>query len=291
MFENFTKSHKEVNGIKINYRIGGQGKPLLLLHGYPQTHIMWRKIAPLLAKDYTVVCSDLRGYGDSDKPQSDTEHKTYSKTVMAKDQHDLMTSLGFDEYFLIGHDRGARVAHRMAIDYKESIIKLAVLDIVPTLHVFQTTEQILAKRYYHWFFLSQPYPHPETLIGNSIEYYLKSKLAMWGNTKNFICDEALNEYLRCFSNKETIHATCEDYRAGASIDLIEHKKDFDNKINCPLLVLWGEKGTVEELYDPINVWKNWATNVVGSSINCGHFLPEESPNETYKKIINFLRLS
>ena len=217
MFDNFNKSIKKVNGININYRIGGQGKPLLLLHGYPQSHIMWRKIAPMLSKEFTVVCPDLRGYGDSDKPKSDNTHKAYSKSVMAKDQHALMLSLGFEKYFIVGHDRGARVAHRMAIDYKESILKLAVLDIVPTLHVFDNTEKKLAKRYYHWFFLIQPYPHPETLITNSAEYYLKSKLAMWGNTKNFISDEALSEYLRCFT-KETIHATCEDYRAGASID-------------------------------------------------------------------------
>ncbi len=287
MFDNFNKSIKKVNGININYRIGGQGKPLLLLHGYPQSHIMWRKIAPMLSKEFTVVCPDLRGYGDSDKPKSDNTHKAYSKSVMAKDQHALMLSLGFEKYFIVGHDRGARVAHRMAIDYKESILKLAVLDIVPTLHVFDNTEKKLAKRYYHWFFLIQPYPHPETLITNSAEYYLKSKLAMWGNTKNFISDEALSEYLRCFT-KETIHATCEDYRAGASIDLIEHKNDFDNKIECPLLVLWGSKGTVEELYDPIEVWKEWATKVTGKSLNCGHFLPEELPDDTYKEIKTFL---
>ena len=153
MFDNFNKSIKKVNGININYRIGGQGKPLLLLHGYPQSHIMWRKIAPMLSKEFTVVCPDLRGYGDSDKPKSDNTHKAYSKSVMAKDQHALMLSLGFEKYFIVGHDRGARVAHRMAIDYKESILKLAVLDIVPTLHVFDNTEKKLAKRYYHWFFL------------------------------------------------------------------------------------------------------------------------------------------
>ena len=289
MFKNFEISNRKVNGVKINFRIGGKGKPLLLLHGYPQTHIMWREVAPLLAKRFTVICSDLRGYGDSDKPKSDKEHKTYSKTVMAKDQHELMKSLGYSEYFVVGHDRGARVAHRMAIDYKKSILKLAVLDIVPTLHVFENTEQILARRYYHWFFLIQPFPHPETLIGNSVKFYLKSKLSMWGGREKFIKNEILNEYLRCFANKDTIHATCEDYRAGASIDLIEHKKDFNKKIICPLLVLWGKKGTVEELYNPINVWKDWALDVKGESINCGHFLPEEKPEDTYNAIINFLK--
>jgi len=289
MFDNFELSNKKVNGVKINFRIGGSGKPLLLLHGYPQTHVMWRKTAPLFAKNFTVICSDLRGYGDSDKPSSDKEHKTYSKTVMAKDQHELMKSLGYSEYYVAGHDRGARVAHRMAIDYKDSVLKLAVLDIVPTLHVFENTEQNLARRYYHWFFLIQPSPHPETLIGNSTEFYLKSKLAMWGSREGFITNEILNEYLRSFSNKNTIHATCEDYRAGASIDLIEHKRDFNKKIICPLLVLWGKKGTVEELYDPIKVWKDWAIDVKGSSLNCGHFLPEEKPNDTYNAIIKFLK--
>tara|TARA_B100000686_G_C16803998_1_gene988419 strand:- start:103 stop:972 length:870 start_codon:yes stop_codon:yes gene_type:complete len=288
MFKNFQLSNKKVNGVKINFRIGGTGKPLLLLHGYPQTHIMWREIAPSLAKNFTVICSDLRGYGDSDKPASDKEHKTYSKTVMAKDQHELMKSLGYNEYFVIGHDRGARVAHRMAIDYQGSVLKLVVLDIVPTLHVFENTEQNLARRYYHWYFLIQPFPHPETLIANSAEFYLKSKLAMWGSREGFIKNEILDEYLRCFANKDTIHATCEDYRAGASIDLIEHKRDFNKKIVCPLLVLWGKKGTVEELYNPIKVWNDWALNVRGNSLDCGHFLPEEKPEDTYNAIINFL---
>ena len=287
MFNNFKKAIAKVNGIKINYRIAGNGPPVLLLHGYPQTHIMWREVAPLLAKNYTVVCSDLRGYGDSEKPISDDEHKTYSKSVMGKDQHELMNYLEFDKYYLVGHDRGARVAHRMAIDYQEAIQKLIVLDIVPTLHVFENTEQTLARRYYHWFFLIQPYPHPETLINNSVEFYLKSKLAMWGSREGFISEEALSEYLRCFSNKDTIHASCEDYRAGASIDLVEHKRDYEKKIKCPLLVLWGKKGTVEELYNPIEVWKNWANNVSGEALECGHFLPEEKPKETYQYIIDF----
>ena len=288
MFKNFKQDIIEVNGVNINYKIGGKGEPLLLLHGYPQSHVLWRKIAPLFAENYTVICSDLRGYGDSDKPQSDKKHLTYSKKTMGLDQNELMKKLGFKEYFLVGHDRGGRVAHRMAIDFKENIKKISVLDIVPTSHVFKNTNAILAKRYYHWFFLIQSYPLPETMIGNDPEYYMRSKLQMWGANNEYLTEEIIQEYLRCFTT-ETIQASCEDYRAGASIDLVHHEEDFDKKISCPLQVLWGSKAFVEELYDPIKVWKEWALNVEGQSIDCGHFLPEESPVETYNAIINFFK--
>lgn len=288
MFKNFKQDVIEVNGVNINYKIGGKGEPLLLLHGYPQSHVLWRKIAPLFAENYTVICSDLRGYGDSDKPQSDKKHLTYSKKTMGLDQNELMKKLGFNEYFLVGHDRGGRVAHRMAIDFKENIKKVSVLDIVPTSHVFKNTNAILAKRYYHWFFLIQSYPLPETMIGNDPEYYMRSKLQMWGANNEYLTEEIIQEYLRCFTT-ETIQASCEDYRAGASIDLVHHEEDFDKKISCPLQVLWGSKATLEELYDPIKVWKEWALNVEGQSIDCGHFLPEESPIETYNAIINFFK--
>ena len=288
MFDNFKQDFIEVNGVNINYKIGGQGEPLLLLHGYPQSHILWRKIAPLFAKDYTVICADLRGYGDSDKPKSDEKHLTYSKKTMGLDQNELMKKLGFNKYFLVGHDRGARVAHRMAIDFKESIKKISVLDIVPTSHVFKNTNAILARRYYHWFFLIQSYPHPETMIGNDPEYYIRSKLQMWGANNQYLTEDIIKEYLRCF-NTESINASCEDYRAGASIDLVHHEEDLHKKISCPLQVLWGSKATVEELYDPVKVWKEWAINVEGESIDCGHFLPEENPIETYNAIIKFLK--
>ena len=288
MFEQFKQDKINVNGININYKIGGKGEPLLLLHGYPQSHILWRKIAPLFAENYTVICPDLRGYGDSDKPESDKSHLTYSKKNMGLDQNELMKKLGFNEYFLVGHDRGGRVAHRMAIDYKENIKKISVLDIVPTSHVFKNTNALLARRYYHWFFLIQSFPHPETMIGNDPEYYIRSKLKMWGANDEYLTEDVLQEYLRCFT-PETIHASCEDYRAGASIDLKHHEEDLHKKISCPLQVLWGAKATVEELYDPVKVWKEWAINVEGKSIDCGHFLPEESPIETYDAIIKFLK--
>ena len=288
MFEQFKQDKINVNEININYKIGGKGEPLLLLHGYPQSHILWRKIAPLFAENYTVICSDLRGYGDSDKPESDKSHLAYSKKNMGLDQNELMKKLGFNEYFLVGHDRGGRVAHRMAIDYKENIKKISVLDIVPTSHVFKNTNALLARRYYHWFFLIQSFPHPETMIGNDPEYYIRSKLKMWGANDEYLTEDVLQEYLRCFT-PETIHASCEDYRAGASIDLKHHEEDLHKKISCPLQVLWGAKATVEELYDPVKVWKEWAINVEGKSIDCGHFLPEESPIETYDAIIKFLK--
>ena len=288
MFEQFKQDKINVNEININYKIGGKGEPLLLLHGYPQSHILWRKIAPLFAENYTVICPDLRGYGDSDKPESDKSHLAYSKKNMGLDQNELMKKLGFNEYFLVGHDRGGRVAHRMAIDYKENIKKISVLDIVPTSHVFKNTNALLARRYYHWFFLIQSFPHPETMIGNDPEYYIRSKLKMWGANDEYLTEDVLQEYLRCFT-PETIHASCEDYRAGASIDLKHHEEDLHKKISCPLQVLWGAKATVEELYDPVKVWKEWAINVEGKSIDCGHFLPEESPIETYDAIIKFLK--
>ena len=288
MFNNFKVDKTVVNDIKINYRVGGSGPPVLLLHGYPQTHIMWRKVAGNLAKKFTVVCSDLRGYGDSDKPASDKKsHLVYSKYNMASDQHKLMLKLGFKKYFLVGHDRGARVAHRMAINYNKSIFRVVFLDIIPTNSVFETDNQNLATRYYHWFFLIQKSPFPEKLIGLNPELYLREKLKMWGKTNTFIEPEAMKEYIRCFSNSKTIHATCEDYRAAATIDIAHHKKDRAKKIDIPVLVLWGKYGTVGKLYDPVKVWRKWAKNVEGYSLKCGHFLPEEKPKETLKAIQRF----
>ena len=205
----------------------------MLLHGYPQTHVMWRKIGPDLSKNYTVVCPDLRGYGDSDKPPSDSEHYNYSKKIMSQDQAELMKSLGFDKYIVIGHDRGARVAHRMGIDFSENIKKIILMDIVPTNHVFENTEQILATKYYHWFFLIQKHPFPEKMIGKDPEFYLRSKLTMWGINSDYMSEKIIKEYLRCFKNSETIRASCEDYRAGATIDIKHHNIDRQKKISCP----------------------------------------------------------
>ena len=289
MFDDFKSAKLKSNKINIHYKIGGKGYPILMLHGYPQTHIMWRKVAPILSKDYTVVCSDLRGYGDSDKPSSDVIHRNYSKREMAKDQAELMELLGFKKYIVVGHDRGARVAHRMGLDYKDKIDKIVLMDIVPTNHVFETADMTLATRYYHWFFLIQKSPFPEKLIEKDPEFYLRSKLFMWGLNEQYMSEDVITEYLRCFSNPDTIRASCEDYRAGATIDMEDHNNDYDKKIECPLLILWGKKGTVEELYDPIEVWKKWGKNVHGFSLDCGHFIPEERPEETVDYIKKFLR--
>jgi len=289
VFDGFKSAKIKSNKININYKIGGKGYPILMLHGYPQTHIMWRKIAPILSQNYTVICSDLRGYGDSDKPSSDVIHRNYSKKEMAKDQAELMELLGFKKYIVVGHDRGARVAHRMGLDYQDKISKMVLMDIVPTNHVFDTANMTLATRYYHWFFLIQKHPFPEKLIGKDPEFYLRSKLSMWGLNEQYMSEDVVTEYLRCFSNPDTIRASCEDYRAGATIDMEDHNNDYDKKIECPLLILWGKKGTVEELYDPIEVWNKWAKNVQGFSLDCGHFIPEERPEETIDYIKNFIR--
>ena len=218
MFSSFIKEKIKVSGTDINLVRGGEGPPLLLLHGYPQSHVMWHKVAPKLAKQFTLVISDLRGYGDSGKPPSDDDHFNYSKRATARDQVEVMSKLGHDHFMVAGHDRGARVGHRMAIDYSDKVNKLCVLDIVPTYRVFADANKQLATMYWHWFFLIQKAPLPETLIGNNVEFYLRTQFRSWGNSSDYVTEEAFTEYYRCLQNSETIRATCEDYRAGASID-------------------------------------------------------------------------
>ena len=287
MFEGFERKRISVSEAEINLVIGGKGPPLLLLHGYPQTHVLWHKIAPRLADNFTVVASDLRGYGDSSKPKSDDKHETYSKRATARDQVEMMEALGFESFYLAGHDRGGRVAHRLSLDHPSRVMKLAVLDIAPTHKVFADTDQAMATAYYHWFFLIQPYDLPERLIGNDAEYYLKKKLGQWGRDERAFTPEAMAEYIRCFSNPETIHASCEDYRAGASVDLEHDEADMRSKIACPLLVLWGGKGFVDRAYDVLETWRERASDVRGEAFDCGHFLPEEKPEETYHALANF----
>ncbi len=287
MFEEFERKRIAVGGAEINLVIGGKGPPLLLLHGYPQTHVLWHKIAPRLAEDFTVVASDLRGYGDSAKPKSDDRHESYSKRATARDQIEVMAALGFEKFHLAGHDRGGRVAHRLTLDHPERVTKLAVLDIAPTHKVFAETDQAMATAYYHWFFLIQPYDLPERLIGNDAEYYLKKKLGQWGRDESAFTPEAMAEYIRCFSDPATIHASCEDYRAGAGIDLEHDEADMDARIACPLLALWGRKGFLERTYDVLEVWRERASDVRGEALDCGHFLPEEKPEETYRALVEF----
>lgn len=287
MFEEFTHHRISTSGATINLVKGGTGKPLLLLHGYPQTHIMWHKVAPLLCDRFTVICSDLRGYGDSDKPSSDPTHFTYSKRATAQDQVEVMAALGFERFFAAGHDRGGRVLHRLILDHPERVEKAAVLDIVPTRTIFQTVNKELAIAYEHWFFLSQPYDFPERLIGNDPEFYLRTKMNQWSANPNSFTDEAMAEYIRCFSNRQTIHATCEDYRAAATIDLEHDEIDINSKIQCPLLVLRGARGVMERRYDVLETWRERAVNVTGKALDSGHFLPEEAPQETVDALLDF----
>lgn len=289
MFEGFATLDLSTSSTTIHARVGGSGPPLLLLHGYPQTHVIWHKIAPRLAERFTVVATDLRGYGDSGKPASDPSHAAYSKRTMAADQVEAMALLGHHRFAVAGHDRGARVAHRMALDHPDAVERLALLDIVPTRTVFATVNQAVATGYYHWFFLIQPEPLPETMIGHDPAFYLREKMKRWcGAYKDAITAEAFAEYLRCFADPVCIHATCEDYRAAASIDLVHDEADLAHKIGCPLLVLWGETGLVGRNYDVLAVWRERAVDVRGRSFPCGHYLAEECPEETLAALLAFL---
>ncbi len=266
--------------IEISYLIGGNGPPLLLLHGFPQTKAIWSQTAPELAKRFTVVAADLRGYGASSKPQGTPDHSTYSKRSMASDQQALMASLGFEHFFLIGHDRGGRVSHRLAMDFPDSVLRLMVLDISPTLKMYDNTSMEFAKGYWHWFFLIQPEPVPETLIGANPEYWLKNHMGRHAGTGIFTPDRWA-EYLAGASHSESMHAMCEDYRAAATIDLVHDRGDraAGRKLKMPLKVLWGEHGLVNKCFKPIDDWKEVAVEVAGRAVPSGHYIPEEIPDQ------------
>ncbi len=292
-----TEKRKVATGIQIAFRVGGAGPPLLLLHGYPQTHLMWAKIAPRLAAHFTVVMSDLRGYGDSDKPQSDPRHATYSFRAMAQDQVGLMETLGHRQFAVAGHDRGARVTHRMCLDYADRVTKAAVLDIAPTLTLYEQTDMSFAMGYYEWFILPQPEPFPERLIGADPKFYLQYELLGWSQNKesdiaSIFNPECLAEYERCFCDAQTIHATCEDYRAAASIDLEHDRQDLQagRKIQCPLLVLWGDANRILRKFDLLDCWREASDNTVeGRGLPCGHYLPEEAPQEVFEAFESFFK--
>lgn len=279
-FESRKFSTESVDGsIEISYLIGGNGPPLLLLHGFPQTKAIWSLVAPELAKQFTVVAADLRGYGASSKPHGRQDHSTYSKRSMAADQHNLMKSLGFDQFFLLGHDRGGRVSHRLAMDFPDSVLRLMVLDISPTLTMYENTTMEFAKGYWHWFFLIQPEPVPEKMIGANPEYWLKNHMGRHAGTGIF-SPERWAEYLAGASNAEGLHAMCEDYRAAASIDLVHDRADRNagNNLKMPLRVLWGEHGLVNKCFKPIEDWKAVALDVSGRAVPSGHYIPEEVPD-------------
>ena len=264
--------------IEIACQIGGSGPPLLLLHGFPQTKAIWHHVGPALAKEFTVIAADLRGYGESSKPHGKDDHSTYSKRSMAADQHALMKALGHEQFFLLGHDRGARVSHRLAVDFPNSVLRLMLLDISPTLTMYENTTMEFAKGYWHWFFLIQTNPIPETLIGANPEFWLKNHMGRHAGTGIFSADRWA-EYLAGASNTESMHAMCEDYRAAASIDLTHDRADRKSgqMLEMPLRVLWGEHGLVNKCFDPVNDWQRVANNVSGKSLACGHYIPEELP--------------
>ena len=284
MFEDFALSYVDTGEATIRVRRGGAGPPLLLLHGYPQTHAMWHKIAPLLAREFTVVAMDLRGYGESSKPPTSADHEPYSKRAMARDAVAVMRHLGFDRFDLAGHDRGGRVAYRLALDHPERVRKIATLDILPTGEHFRRTDMRFALGYWHWFFLAQPYPLPEKLIGADPDWFLTGR----PNRANVHAPEALTDYLRCFRNPETIHAACEDYRAGATYDFaLDEAERGRKKIAAPLLALWAARGEVGNWYDVLEVWRTWCDDVRGHAIDAGHFMAEEAPDETYAALRGF----
>jgi haloacetate dehalogenase len=281
LFPGFQSRRIQTAGAVINTVVGGSGPPLLLVHGSPQTHVEWHKIAPRLAQRFTVVMPDLRGYGDSSRPPDGENHANYSKRAMAQDQIDVMRTLGYERFAVVGHDRGARVTWRLAVEHPEVVTRAAVIDIVPLPYSMVSRE--FATEYWHWFFLIQPAPLPETLIGANPEYWLRTRL----RAGDGITPEAFAEYLRCFRDPAGIHANCEDYRAGATIDLEHAAADGDRRVTCPLLVLWGERGTVGRLYDVMQVWRGHATNVTGKALPARHFLPEEVPEETLTELLAF----
>ncbi len=285
-FPGFKKLTAKTSGATINFVTAGNGPGLLLLHGYPQSHIEWRRIAPQLAQKFTVVAADLRGYGDSSKPPDGENHFGYSKRATAQDQVEVMASLGFQKFSVVGHDRGGRVAHRMALDHPDRVTKVAVLDIVPTYKLFHNVTKEWATSSFHWFFLIQQAPFPETVIGNSAEFWLKSRFLRLPETA--LSKEAFAEYLRCFRDPAMIHASCEDYRAGASIDLDHDAADRDRKISCPLLALWGEHGDMHRLYNVLDTWRERASNVSGKPVPSGHFIAEEIPDILLAELNKFL---
>lgn len=266
-------------GPRIRFATAGRGRPLLLLHGHPQTHVTWRKIAPALARDFTVIAPDLRGYGDSEKPKGGTDHAAYSKREMARDQVALMAALGHDRFGVAGHDRGGRVAHRMALDHPAAVDRLSVLDIAPTATMYALTDKAFATRYFWWFFLIQPYPLPEKMIAADPEFFLRRHIDGQNKTDGATEPAAFAEYLRCYSDPATRHAICEDYRAAAGIDLDHDAADADARIDAPLLALWGAKGMVGQTYDVLATWRDKARHVTGRAFDCGHTLQEERPDD------------
>jgi haloacetate dehalogenase len=289
-FPGFTLEHVAVAGGKIRLRRGGSGPPLLLLHGNPQTHAMWHAVAPALAERFSVVCPDLRGYGGSLKPEATPDHAPYAKKEMARDMVQVMEHFGHARFFVGSHDRGARVAHRLALDFPDSVQKLAVLDIVPTIEHFERADMAFAMGYYHWFWFAQPHPFPETLINAAPEAWFTAHTSREPKPSTFFHPEAMADYLAAARNPEMIRGMCEDYRAAATIDL-EHdraSRAARTKVQCPLMVLWGAKGKIGQWYDAPAIWRQYCSGpVTGSAIDSGHYLAEEAPQAVLAEFLRF----
>ena len=290
-FSAFAHGTTRIDGVDIAWRKAGSGPPLLLLHGHPQTMIIWDQVAPRLAERFTVVASDLRGYGASDKPPSAVDHAPYSKRAMARDQVGLMKHFGFDRFQLVGHDRGGRVAHRLAIDHAAAIDRMTLLDIGPTLAMYENTSMSMARTYWHWFFLIQPAPMPETLIAGDPLAYLKGLMGTRHVGLEGFTEEARATYLACVSDPATVHAMCEDYRAAATIDLVHDRADRDAgiRLRCPVQVLWGKHGVIERDYDALALWREVAVDVRGHALDCGHYMAEEAPDALLDALDGFLK--
>jgi haloacetate dehalogenase len=284
----FTWHDIDVDGVLIRTAVGGSGPPLLLLHGHPQTHLTWHKIAPALARRFTVVATDLRGYGDSSKPDGGLRHVAYSKRAMAVDQVHVMQALGFQRFAIVGHDRGGRVAHRLALDHPDRVERIVVLDIAPTATMYAQTTKAFATRYFWWFFLIQPYDLPERMISTDPDYFLERHIAGQMKIPNAVDPAVMAEYLRCYRNPQTRHAICEDYRAAAGIDLEHDASDEGRVIEAPLLALWGRLGTVGELFDVPASWRACARDVRAQALECGHSPQEECPEALLAALFEFL---
>ena len=292
MLEGFKRSEIKTSGARIVTVTAGKGPPSLLMHGNPFNHLSWQKIAPRLATDFTVVATDLRGYGDSEKPPGGPKHINYSFRAMAQDQVEVMAALGFDRFYAAGHDRGARVLHRMCLDHPQKVARAAIIDIVPQHHLYANISKAWATFSWHWFFNIQPYDLPEKMMGADPDWFIKKKLAKTEQGLNFFDPAALADYMRCFRNPETIHAICEDYRAGASIDLEMDEADMQagRKIGCPLLLLWGATGGVGRNQNSMEIWPRYASDIrAGKALPCGHYVQEEAPDETYTELRAFFR--
>lgn len=289
LFPGFTSEFVKTTGASIRVLRKGSGPPLLLIHGHPETHVTWHKIANDLSSSYSLVIPDLRGYGDSSKLEGGENHINYSFRAMAQDQVETMRHFGHQRFFVAGHDRGARVVHRLCLDHPDSVMKACIMDIAPTLTMYDDTNKEFATRYVWWFFQIQPFPMPEHVIGLDPEYYMKEHLAVQNKTPGAITPEAMAEYLRCYCCRGTIHAVCEDYRAAAGIGLEMDAADDNagHKITAPLLALWGAKGVVGQLWNVLDTWRPKATSVSGMALDCGHLLPEEQPQAVLDELKAF----